>query len=215
MKILLAGGTGLIGTTLIRQASQINFSIITVGRRATGLVKDEIIDDFSCVRTLPRAEVAICSLGTTMGKAGSKEAFRNVDYTAVLNFAIAAKRAGATRFLVVTAVGANPESSFFYSRIKGEVERELIEVGFKRLDVIRPGLLIGSRTERRLVECVLQKLSPIIDPLLFGSMRRYSGIGSDQVAKALLVLCLQKQQGVFYHENQTLSDLAENGSLQK
>ena len=119
-----------------RQAGNAH-DIITVGRRPTERAAHEIVADFTNLPTLPPAETAICVLGTTIGKAGSRKAFYAVDYGAVMSFAQAARAAGTRQFIVVTAVGADPSSAVFYSRVKGEVERNLRAMGFDRLDIVR------------------------------------------------------------------------------
>ena len=156
MTLLLAGGTGLVGRSLLELAKSRQIPITTVGRRITGDVENELVVDFAAMPTLPSSDIAICTLGTTMADAGSQSAFKAVDFDAVMAFARAAKQSGVTHFLVVTAVGADTESRAFYSRIKGAVEIELTTIGFDRLDILRPGLLLGQRQSHRFVEQVLQ-----------------------------------------------------------
>ena len=114
MNLLLAGGTGLVGRWLIELAKDRQIPITTVGRRITGEVENELVVDFADLPILPSADIAICTLGTTMRDAGSKPAFKAVDFDAVMAFARAAKQSGVTHFLVVTAVGADTESRAFY-----------------------------------------------------------------------------------------------------
>jgi uncharacterized protein YbjT (DUF2867 family) len=111
-------------------------------------------------------EVAVCALGTTIKKAGSKEAFRAVDHDAVLAFARAAKERGAGAFVVVTALGADARSSVFYNRVKGEVESTLEELGFESLTVLQPSLLLGDRQESRTGEHIAIVASRLLAPLL-------------------------------------------------
>ena len=120
MKLLLAGGTGLIGQALLTRAQSTNLHITAVGRRPTGLATVDIVADFSDLPAMPSARVAICTPGNCHPAAGSQDAFRAIDFDAVIAFATAAKTAGVEHFLTVTAVGANTNSSVFYSRVKGE-----------------------------------------------------------------------------------------------
>src|SRR6056300_737459 len=106
MRVLLAGGTGLVGNAVIEASKTTDIEVVSVGRRATGKLSREIVTELETIPTLPTAKVAICTLGSTQSKAGSREAFRAVDYTAVMKFAAAAQLAGAEHFIVVTAVGA-------------------------------------------------------------------------------------------------------------
>jgi uncharacterized protein YbjT (DUF2867 family) len=202
--ILLAGATGLVGSGVLALLPD----AVPVGRRATGRA-GEIVADFAALPPLPRADVAICALGTTIRVAGSQAAFRAVDHDAVLAFAIAAKNAGAQHFIVVTAVGADPQSSVFYSRVKGEVERDLANMGFSRLDIIQPGLIIGPRAERRPVEAFFQAVTPLLNPLLVGGLARFGGIGAETVAAAIVTLAGRVVPGHFIHQNRALAALAE------
>ena len=207
MTLLLAGGTGLVGRSLLELAKSRQITITTVGRRITGDVENELVVDFAAMPTLPSSDIAICTLGTTMADAGSKSAFKAVDFDAVMAFARAAKQSGVRHFLVVTAVGADIESRAFYSRVKGAVEIELTTIGFDRLDIVRPGLLLGKRQSRRLIEQVLQGLSPAIALITRGPWVRYASISAEQVAGALLALSHETSPGVFYHQSPELQCL--------
>ena len=207
MTLLLAGGTGLVGRSLLELAKSRQIPITTVGRRITGDVENELVVDFATMPTLPSSDIAICTLGTTMADAGSKSAFKAVDFDAVMAFARAAKQSGVRHFLVVTAVGADIGSRAFYSRVKGAVEIELTTVGFDRVDIVRPGLLLGKRQSRRLIEQVLQGLSPAIALITRGPWARYASISAEQVAGALLALSHETSPGVFYHQSPELQCL--------
>jgi uncharacterized protein YbjT (DUF2867 family) len=204
MAILLAGATGLVGSRVLALLPD----AVPVGRRATGRA-GEIVADLAALPALPPADVAICALGTTIRAAGSQTAFRAVDHDAVLAFAHAAKTAGVTRFIVVTAVGADANSGVFYSRVKGEVERDLTMIGFGRLDIIQPGLILGPRAERRPVEAFLQAVTPVLNPLLVGGLARYGGIRAETVAAAIITLAGRVVPGRFIHQNRALAALAE------
>ena len=207
MSILLAGGTGVIGQALLDQTGNAP-DIITVGRRPTERAAHEIVADFTNLLPLPPAEAAICTLGTTIGKAGSQEAFYAVDYGAVMSFAQAARAAGTRHFIVVTAVGADPSSAVFYSRVKGEVERDLQGLGFDRLDIIRPGLLRGPRPEIRPVESLLKAIAPLTDLAMQGQWRRYRSVHAKVVARSLLQACENTAPGVFIHQFEEICRLA-------
>ena len=210
MTILLAGATGLVGAAVIEAARDTNLTVVTVGRRRTGRVANEIVADFDNLPPLPTADRAICTLGTTIKAAGSRAAFKVVDKTAVLAFAEASRQAGVSHFLIVTAVGADPKSSVFYSRVKGEAEAGLAAMGFRRLDILRPGLLLGERTETRRVEQLLQRLAPVTDHLMPGPLARYRSIPAATLAGTLLALCAEKQPGVHCHEGRNLHDLGRS-----
>ena len=113
MRLLLAGGTSLIGGEVLRLGLKNGHEITTVGRRPAGMTSSEIVSSFDNLPRLPPADIAICALGTTIRQAGTKAAFRAIDEEAVVSFATAAKAAGVDHFLVVTAVGANPDALAF------------------------------------------------------------------------------------------------------
>ena len=200
MRIMLAGGTGVVGKELLRQSRARGDYLIAVGRRPTGLADEELVIDFNALPQLPRADIAICALGTTIKNAGSRDAFRAVDHGAVLAYAKSALEAGIEHFMVVTAVGADPTSSVFYSRVKGEIQQDLCDLGFSRLDVLQPGLLRGERQEKRPVESMMKTLAPIADRLMAGSWRRYRSIHPAAVAECLLTLTSATEAGVFIHQ---------------
>jgi uncharacterized protein YbjT (DUF2867 family) len=206
--ILLAGATGLVGGTFLEQALANGAQITTVGRRATDRVEQEIITDFMAPLSLPAARTAVCALGTTIAAAGSRKAFRAVDYAAVLTFATAAKEAGVDHFITVSAVGANPRARVFYSRIKGEAEAALESLGFTRLDILQPGLLLGPRQEHRSVEALLQRIDPIARLAMHGPLSRYAGIRAETVAAAIRALGMLKAAGTFRHDNRSMCRLA-------
>ena len=178
-----------------------------MGRRPTGLATEDIVADFADLPAMPSARVAVCTLGTTIRAAGSQDAFRAIDFDAVIAFATAAKTAGVEHFLTVTAVGANANSSVFYSRVKGEVERELSSMRFQRLDIVQPGLLLGNRTESRPVETLLKWMAPGTDLLMQGPWRRYRSIAAHTVAESLLVLTTHSAPGLYIHQHDDIMAL--------
>ena len=199
MRVLVAGGTGLVGKAALIVAAKQNIHTIAVGRRPSGHGTEEIVADFDALPSLPQADVALCALGTTIKRAGSKAAFKAVDYSAVMAFAAAAQQSGVNHFIVVTAVGSNPDSSVFYSSVKGAVERDLDAMGFARLDIVQPGLLLGPRTEKRPVEELLQKASPVMDIFMRGPWKRYGSVKAEELGEVLIMLTQQQAPGVFRH----------------
>jgi uncharacterized protein YbjT (DUF2867 family) len=154
MTVLLAGGTGLVGRELLSEllASQPTRVIHALVRRLpehppTDARLHWLKVDFGALPPLPVADTALCALGTTIKVAGSQAAFRAVDFDAVIAFARAARTAGVRRFGVVSALGANPKSRNFYNRVKGEMEAALSALGFERLVIARPSLLLGQRSD--------------------------------------------------------------------
>jgi uncharacterized protein YbjT (DUF2867 family) len=215
-QVLLAGASGLIGgkVTILLSAADIEVHIPT--RRMLEIMPPGTVQHISDPAGWPEViagltpKVAISCLGTTWNKSGKNEAaFRAVDLDLVLAFATAAKEAGARHMIAVSSVGASTKSSTFYLRTKGEVEDGLKQLGFARLDILRPGLLTGDRgTERRFGERLGILFSPITDAILHGPFRRYRSIDSMTVARAIAKLAIGGGSGNFIHENDAITALA-------
>ena len=199
MRVLIAGGTGLVGKAVLMAAARQHIHTIAVGRRPSHHATEEIVVDFDALPSLPQADAAICALGTTIKQAGSKAAFKAVDYSAVMAFAAAAQQSGVNHFIVVTAVGSNPDSSVFYSSVKGAVERDLKAMSFARLDIVQPGLLLGPRTEKRPVEELLQKASSVMEIFMRGPWKRYGSVKAEELGEILIRLSQEQAPGVFRH----------------
>lgn len=148
-----------------------------------------------------KADAVICTLGTTMAKAGSKDAFRRVDFDYSLAVARLARRNGTTAFAINSSVGADPTSGSFYLRVKGEVEHALMAAGFASLAIVRPSLLLGKRAEFRLGERLAAGLFRLCRPLV---PRRYRGVQADRVAAALLEAAITRSPGTRIIESEEL-----------
>ena len=144
---LLAGATGLVGSAFTAGWVGPDELHLLVRRDmpSPGPLQRVHVVDFAALQALPPAVEAYCCLGTTIKQAGSQEAFRAVDFDAVLAFATAASLAGVKRFAVVSSLGAKRRSANFYSRVKGEMEVALAGLCFDSLVVVRPSLLTGNR----------------------------------------------------------------------
>ncbi len=165
----------------------------------------EIIYDFSKPDPLLlKADVLFCCLGTTLRKAGSMEAFRQVDEVYPLQIARAGLDSGASSFHIVTAMGAKASSLFFYNSVKGEVEDQLKSMGYHALHIYRPSLLTGERKEKRTGERIGAVVMSILQPLFLGPLRKYRAIDSAKVARAMYELSGHSSGGIFVHESDEL-----------
>lgn len=211
VRVALVGSTGLVGRAIIETANAYGpLQLVAISRREVKLppgVKMEMVvadpSEWGDVMRMVQPTTLINALGTTWKRAGkNEEAFRAVDQELVLATARAAVAVGAERMVTISSTGANPRSKNFYLRVKGEVELELAKVGFKRLDILRPGLLKGSRErDMRIGEGLARIASPLIDPLLNGPRRGMRSIDGALVAEAALELSLRKAAGKFPHDN--------------
>ena len=132
-----------------------------------------------------------------------------MDYDAVMFVAQAARSFGIEHFMAVTAVGSSKRAAAFYSRVKGEVEEALESLGFDRLDIAQPGLLLGERAQHRPGEAFFQRIAPFAGLLMRGPLQRYGAIQAAAVASALVALADESSPGVYRHENGALTELAK------
>jgi uncharacterized protein YbjT (DUF2867 family) len=203
--VWIAGGSGLVGGELLKQllGDDAFGRVISVGRREVSqkhLKLTQAIVDFADPATfagLPAPEAAFSCLGTTIKKAGSKEAFRAVDFDAVLSFAKVAKSRGARAFLHVTSAGADSRSSMFYSAVKGQIEEALIDVRFESLVTLRPSILDGERSDSRPLEKVGLSIGRALGPLL----GKYRPTPATAVAAAMIASWKSGKRGVHIVES--------------
>lgn len=148
------------------------------------------------------ADDVYCCLGSTIKKAGSKEAFQAVDLYLVVAIADVMKRQGAEQFIVISAMGADANSRLFYNRVKGEMESALQELGYPCLRIIRPSLLLGQRQEFRLGEMIGVLLAPVLKPLMLGSLKKYRPVEAEKVAQFMVKVAMDKTiSGIHVYES--------------
>ncbi|MGL6290708.1 MAG: NAD(P)H-binding protein [Silanimonas sp.] len=226
-RVLLTGASGLVGGAVLKQllAPGEPFEVVAPTRsplavqsaRLRNVVYDsstaERRTDSGLRRSLAglQADIWICALGTTMGKAGNQAAFVAVDRDLVLKFAALSRALGARHAILVSSVGANAKSGNFYLRVKAEAERGLAEQNFPRVDILRPGLLLGERGERRPGEHLAQRLAPLYNPLLLGPLARFRAVEAVTVATAAVNLARGGGSGWFVHEYAGIREAAKRG----
>jgi uncharacterized protein YbjT (DUF2867 family) len=154
------------------------------------------------------ASDVFCATGTTIRKAGSQEEFQRIDYEMPLAAARAALEAGAQQFVLVSSVGADPGSKNFYLRTKGELERDLIQLKFRAIHILRPGLLLGHREEFRPGELLATRIAPLLNLTLYGPFKQYRSIAAEKVGKAMVGAARQQELGTFVYEYDGIVRLA-------
>ena len=204
---LLAGASGLVGRECLRLLAEDDSvaEVRVLARRAlpAGSMSPRVREmrvDFEDLQAHPKwfkSDWVFCALGTTMKKAGSREAFRRVDYDYPLAIARAALAQGARHFLLVSAMGANARSPIFYNRVKGELEEALQGLGYASLTIARPSLLLGERKEWRAGEEIAKRVG-----WLFPSRSR--PVQASQVALALVRAAHEGRRGARLLENPEL-----------
>ncbi|PLK25587.1 NAD(P)H-binding protein [Novosphingobium sp. TH158] len=210
VRICLVGATGLVGSALIEACvGRTDVRLVAVSRNEADLPKGARMEVLLAPTTgwqdaiaAAQPDVLVIALGTTWKKAEKSEAqFRLVDEKLVLDCARWGLAAGARQVILVSSAGAARNAKYLYPRVKGEVEDQLARIGFHRVDVLRPGLLIGPRKELRPLERIAQFLSPVLDLLLQGKYRRFRSIHVDVLSQAILALAHQKVRGRFMYEH--------------
>ena len=190
--VMVAGATGLVGQEILAAllADKTYSAVHCVGRRALAQQHPKLtchVVDFAALPPLPKVDDCFIALGTTIKVAGSQEAFRAIDLKAVEALALAVKRSGATNLGVISAMGANSQSSVFYNRIKGEMEVSLARMGFKSLVIARPSMIDGDRATLhqpgRIGEGMGLVLARGLGPLLPAN---YRAIKASDIAHALI-----------------------------
>ncbi|QPQ32588.1 NAD(P)H-binding protein [Lysinibacillus sp. JNUCC 51] len=212
---IVVGATGLTGTSLVEQLCENDeyVSVTVIARRAPAYTHPKLEVKIRNFDTLEEKDIEFahelyCCLGTTIKKAGSREEFEKVDFEYPLTIASLAKKRGIAHMLVITAMGANESSPFYYNRVKGKLEHDLMELGLQRLSIIRPSLLVGEREEFRLGEKAGEKVLKLVKPLLVGPLKRSRAIEASQVAKAMIVIALDgNKQPVTIYQSQELAKL--------
>jgi uncharacterized protein YbjT (DUF2867 family) len=218
--VLLLGATGLVGGECLKLLLSVeDYGRIVVPTRSPlpEILRDPRVEqhrvDLERLQDAgPLFEVdhVISALGTTIGKAGSRENFRRVDFTYAYETARTAAERGAVHLLLVTALGADASSRIFYNRVKGELEEAVQRLPFPSLSIFRPSLILGERRERRAGEAFGKALSTL---LAFAIPERYKPVAATQIAGAILAAARASRPGIRIFESAEIRRVA--GNLQK
>ncbi len=209
-KALIVGSTGLIGGYCLQNllhdpaysevTALVRKTILTTHRKLKTVITNfsNLENDLSKIQ----ADDVYCCLGTTIKNAGSQEAFKQVDYSLVVTVAEILRKQGAEQFLVISSMGSDKNSKVFYNRVKGEMEQALQKLKYPCLRIIRPSLLLGERKEFRLGERIGVLLSPVLKPLMMGSLRKYRPVQAESVARFMTKVAYEEPiAGVHVYES--------------
>ena len=209
-KALLAGSTGLIGGYCLQALlNDPRYSEIIA------LVRKPLLNSHRKLKTVIssfenlehelsniQADDVYCCIGTTIKKAGSQEDFRQVDFSLVVSIAEQMRKQGAEQFLVISSMGADPNSKVFYNRVKGEMEQAIQQLEYPYIRIIRPSLLLGPREEFRLGEKIGVMLTPVLKPFLKGTLKKYRPVQAESVARFMVkVAHKESMSGVHVYES--------------
>lgn len=203
---IIIGATGLVGSTLVKQICEnpTYSKVVLLLRKPLEISHSKLVQEIINFDNLDASKIMgddlFCAMGTTIRKAGSQEAQYKIDCTYPYEIGKIAKANGVKQYILVSAVGANADSSNFYLRTKGDLEKKIQSLGFQNFVSLRPSMLLGDRGEFRLGEKIGTVLSNLLSPLLFGSLRKYHGIEASDVAKAMQRFANQGFNGVKFAE---------------
>lgn len=212
---VLVGATGLIGAHCLNLLLKMRGyeRIVVLTRRQPNIDPDfrrlsvttiDFDDPASYAHALAGDHI-FCTLGTTMKKAGSRPAFARVDYTYVVGIARTARAQRARHFLVVSSLGANPRSKFFYNRVKGEMEEAVRHLDYPSLSIFRPSLLLGQRQEFRLGEELGKRLG-------FWLPGKYRPIAASDVARAMAQAALADAPGARIYQSDEIRRMVRSST---
>ena len=189
---IIAGATGLVGNNILHQLAVRGDTPVAMARRpikdlpANAQLLEINFEQFLINGELPQCDHFYLCLGTTIKTAGSRDAFRAVDFEYSLAVAKKAIQAGATGISLVSSVGADASSKNFYLKTKGQLEEAIKSLGFSSINIYRPGILMGDRSESRLLEGLGKIVFQVIDPLLLGYLSPYRSIQANLLASTMI-----------------------------
>lgn len=208
MHLLLLGATGLVGSHVLNLAlADPRVSTVTAPTRRPLQKRPSLsapivdFDDLPEDPSIWSADAVICALGTTLKTAGSRDRFYKVDHDYPLEIARLAKAHGARTFVLNSAKGGDVKSLFFYSRVKGETERDILQLGFDRTVLVRPGLIDGPRQEPRPMEQWVGRVLSMLKPILPSSLKANP---PEAIARVMLNAAVSAAPGVTIVPSQDL-----------
>ena len=212
---LIIGSTGLIGSQLLNFLLDSNdyLKVITFVKRDSGIKHPKLtqhIIDFDNPETykeLVFGDDFFCTIGTTIKKAGSKKAFKKVDFEYPRQFAAFALQNRVKQFLIISSLGADANSGNFYLKTKGEIQDFLKDCNFERVAVLQPSLLLGNRTEFRFGEKLGAFFMKTLSFLFLGNLKKYKPIEGKTVAKALLKIAQKNNTGFKIYESDVIQEI--------
>lgn len=210
VRLVLIGSTGMVGMSLLAEARDFpHVRLTALSRREAPLPEGARMEmiiaepaNWPGAIADMKPDVLACALGTTIKTVdGDEQAFRAIDYGLVLQCAKAAAHAGTRQMVAVSSVGADRHAKTLYLRVKGEMEEAVKKLDFRRVDILRPGLLTGVRGgEPRKAERFAMRMAPLTDLMLHGQYRRFRSVRAADVARAMLALAGAKADGRFVHD---------------
>lgn len=214
-KAIIFGASGFIGSYLLEYLlKNPDYEQITVVVRKDLNINNPklktLIGDFNSLPSIKEnliADEIYIAIGTTKKSVPNEDQYYQIDHDYPVLAAKFARQNGAKSVFVVTAVGANAKSNIFYIKTKGEIERDIIALNFDHTHIFRPSMLMGNRKEHRAMEKVFMGIWSVINPILFGSLKKYKGINGSEVAKAMINSAKDETEKVKIYQWQEMTDV--------
>jgi uncharacterized protein YbjT (DUF2867 family) len=214
---LILGATGLVGRQCLSLLLDDDrwTDVVSIGRRQIdkehAKLRQEVVDftKLDAYAEQFKVDDIFCCLGTTIKAAGSQEAFRRVDYVYPFTAAALGKAQGAQQFLIITSMGADPGSMFFYNRVKGDIERSLRELDYPSLQIFRPSLILGNRSESRAGESIGVVMMKLFGFAMVGPLRKYRAIEARDVARGMVEIARQSPSGANVYASDRIQAIAD------
>jgi uncharacterized protein YbjT (DUF2867 family) len=211
---MIAGATGLTGSEILKNLinnTQVSKLLVFTrkelnqqSQKIVNVLIEKFNDQIDINETV---DVGVCSIGTTIKKAGSQKKFFEIDHDAIIEFAKLCKRVGVKKFILVSASGANANSRIFYNRVKGLTELDIIKMNFEALIIYRPGLLIGNRHENRPIERVAVNSTKILSKILPKKVINTFSTSIETLARCIDKNCLDSTDGIKIVEANRICDV--------
>lgn len=215
---VLLGATGLTGNYLLSllledtRYEKVRIIVRKSINQPHPKLEESIVDfknESAFREAIGMGDVIFCCIGTTMKNVnGDKVLYRQIDYDIAVNAAKFGAESRFSDYLLISAVGANANSSNFYIKLKGEVENAIAGFPYTSIYIFRPSLLMGSRKENRTGEKIFQAIMPAFSFLMVGALQKYKPIHITTLAKAMLNAPFTNNKGVHIEEYQQIKSLA-------
>jgi uncharacterized protein YbjT (DUF2867 family) len=215
-KAVIAGATGLIGSELLKLllADTTYTEVLVIARKSTGIVDKKLIeliinfDELDDHANAITGHAIFCCLGTTQKKTPDRNEYQKIDRDYPIQLAHLAAKNNMEQYHVVSSLGANSSSSSFYLKFKGEMEDGVKQSGVKSTHIYEPSFITGDRKENRPAEKILIPLMRLIDPFLFGSLKKYKSIAATTIAQAMHKQSLKTKEGIFVYPSDKIKQIA-------
>ena len=217
---VVIGATGLTGSLLVEELiKDSDFKTVrTIVRTRADINHPKLeqrivnfndLNDYT--QKLGEGDIIFCCIGTTQKKVHKdKNAYKKVDYDIPVNAADIGIAKGFKQFLIVSAIGANENSSNFYLNLKGKTENKIRQFPFVSIGIFQPSILNGNRKENRIVERIAQTAMDLLSFLLLGPLKKFRAIGANNVAKAMLQASKKQTPGIHYYQYADMMHLVQN-----